>query len=328
METTTMDAKHQKKLYEYSGSPAPLVTVLLLAVLCLFLAIFGGSLIGPYLGFLGFMGVLLWIPVGIILGSIGVILLVLIPATIAINKQWQEAIILRLGKFKRLVGPGMFFKWPIIERFLRQDIRIQTLDVMKQEVMTRDNISLMVDAVVFMKVINTAKSLINILDVKLSVVQYAQTTMRDVIGNVELDDLLAKRDQIAERIKEIVDKETDEWGVDILSVNLQNIELPADMKRVIARQAEAERERRAVIIKSEGELTAAKNLEQAVQQMSSQAMYLRTLSSLEDISYDESNTIVFALPLDIVKGEILGLTGFAKSRKQNRKPKDQVPRQE
>jgi regulator of protease activity HflC (stomatin/prohibitin superfamily) len=328
METTTMDAKHQKKLYEYSGSPAPLVTVLLLAVLCLFLAIFGGSLIGPYLGFLGFMGVLLWIPVGIILGSIGVILLVLIPATIAINKQWQEAIILRLGKFKRLVGPGMFFKWPIIERFLRQDIRIQTLDVMKQEVMTRDNISLMVDAVVFMKVINTAKSLINILDVKLSVVQYAQTTMRDVIGNVELDDLLAKRDQIAERIKEIVDKETDEWGVDILSVNLQNIELPADMKRVIARQAEAERERRAVIIKSEGELTAAKNLEQAVQQMSSQAMYLRTLSSLEDISYDESNTIVFALPLDIVKGEILGLTGFARSRKQNRKPKDQVPRQE
>jgi regulator of protease activity HflC (stomatin/prohibitin superfamily) len=134
--------------------------------------------------------------------------------------------------------------------------------------------------------------------------------MRDVIGNVELDDLLAKRDEIADRIKEIVDRETDTWGVDILSVNLQNIELPEDMKRVIARQAEAERERRAVIIKSEGEFKAAQNLEAAVQQMSAQALYLRTLSSLEDISFDQSNTIVFAIPLDIVDGKVLGLAGL------------------
>jgi regulator of protease activity HflC (stomatin/prohibitin superfamily) len=205
----------------------------------------------------------------------------------------------------------MFFKWPLVERFLRQDMRIQTLDVSKQEVMTKDNISLMADAVVFMKVINTAKSLINIIDVKLSVVQYSQTTMRDVIGNVELDELLENRDEIAERIKAIVDEITDDWGVDIISVNLQNIELPGDMKRVIARQAEAERERRAVIIKSEGELEAAHNLEAAVRQMSSQALYLRTLSSLEDISFDQSNTIVFAIPLDVVNGEIMGLSGLA-----------------
>jgi regulator of protease activity HflC (stomatin/prohibitin superfamily) len=229
----------------------------------------------------------------------------------SINQQWQEAIVLRFGKFIRLVGPGIFFKWPFIEKFLRQDIRIQTLDVSKQEVMTKDNISLMADAVVFMKVINTPKSLMNIVDVKLSVQQYSQTTMRDVIGNVELDGLLAKRDEIAERIKEIVDKETDDWGVDILSVNLQNIELPEDMKRVIARQAEAERERRAVIIKSEGELKAARNLEAAVRAMSTQALYLRTLSSLEDISFDQSNTIVFAIPLDIVNGRIMGLAGLA-----------------
>jgi regulator of protease activity HflC (stomatin/prohibitin superfamily) len=177
--------------------------------------------------------------------------------------------------------------------------------------MTHDNISLHVDAVVFLKVVNTVKSLINIQNLKVSVIQYAQTTMRDIIGNVELDDLLAKRDQIAERIKTIVDKETEDWGVDVISVNLQNIELPDDMKRVIARQAEAERERRAVIIKSEGELIAAKNLEEAVQKMSTQALYLRTLSSLEDISFDQSNTIVFALPLDVVSGEILGLAGIA-----------------
>jgi regulator of protease activity HflC (stomatin/prohibitin superfamily) len=237
----------------------------------------------------------------------------LLPGTIAINQQSQEAIILRFGKFKRLVGPGMFFKWPLMERFLRQDMRIQTLDVMKQEVMTKDNISLMADAVVFMKITSTPKSLMNIVNVKLSVMQYSQTTMRDVIGSVELDDLLARRDEIAERIKSIVDRETETWGVDIRSVNLQNIELPNDMKRVIARQAEAERERRAVIIKSEGELVAAKNLQAAVVEMSAQALYLRTLSSLEDISFDQSNTIVFAMPINMVKGEIMGLAGLAEA---------------
>ena len=145
--------------------------------------------------------------------------------------------------------------------------------------------------------------------------KHAQTTMRDVVGNVELDELLARRDEIADRIEKIVERETKDWGVDIISVNLQTVELPEDMKRVIARQAEAEREKRAVIIKSEGELTAAENLEKAVQKMSRQAMYLRTLSSLEDISYDQSNTIVFAIPMDMAKGEILGLSAFAKANK-------------
>ncbi|MFX1300951.1 MAG: SPFH domain-containing protein [Promethearchaeota archaeon] len=304
MSEKSLSDKQQKKMYQYSGSPAPLVTFLALGIIFIILAVFGAPLLTPFLGFFGiFMAPILF-------GFLALLFFFLVPLTVAVNKQWQEAIILRFGRFRRLVGPGIFYKWPWIERFLRQDIRIQTLDVMKQEVMTRDNISLMVDAVVFMKVINTAKSLINILNVKLSTVQYAQTTMRDVIGNVELDDLLAQRDQIAERIKTIVDKETEEWGVDILSVNLQNIELPDDMKRVIARQAEAERERRAVIIKSEGELIAAKNLEDAVRQMSSQALYLRTLSSLEDISFDQSNTIVFAIPMDIVRGEIMGLAGL------------------
>ena len=274
------------------------MTFLALAIVFFLLALVGASF---------GVSVFLW-PVFVFLG---VIFLMLLPGTIAINQQWQEAIILRFGKFKRLVGPGMFFRWPLVERFLRHDIRIQTLDVMKQEVMTKDNISLMADAVVFMKVTSTPKSLMNIVNVKLSVMQYSQTTMRDVIGNVELDDLLARRDEIAERIKSIVDKETETWGVDIQSVNLQNIELPNDMKRVIARQAKAERERRAVIIKSEGELIAARNLEAAVREMSAQALYLRTLSSLEDISFDQSNTIVFAMPIDMVKGEIMGLAGLA-----------------
>jgi regulator of protease activity HflC (stomatin/prohibitin superfamily) len=146
----------------------------------------------------------------------------------------------------------------------------------------------------------------------------AQTTMRDVVGDVELDELLARRDEVADKIATIVDSETKDWGVDITSVNLQTVELPEDMKRVIARQAEAEREKRAVIIKSEGELTAAENLEKAVNKMSNRAMYLRTLSSLEDISYDQSNTIVFAVPMDMVKGEIVGLTGFAEAAKKKK----------
>lgn len=295
--------KEERRMYEYRGSPLPLFTFLFLGILFIILAIFAIPILGPMFGFIA-------IVFPFVFGFFAVLFLIMVPATIAINKQWQEAIVLRFGKFVRLVGPGIFFKWPAVERFLRQDIRIQTLDVMKQELMTRDNISLMVDAVVFMKVINTPKSLINIQDVRLSTVQYAQTTMRDVIGNVELDDLLAKRDQIAERIKLQVDKDVQDWGVDIISVNLQNIELPADMKRVIARQAEAERERRAVIIKSEGELVAARNLQEAVEKMSTQALYLRTLSSLEDISFDQSNTIVFAIPMDMVRGEIMGLAGL------------------
>jgi regulator of protease activity HflC (stomatin/prohibitin superfamily) len=303
MTEESLTDKEQQRMYEYRGSPLPLFTFLFLGIIFIILAVFSISLFWPIFGWLTFIFPGLF-------GFLALVCFIFVPATIAINKQWQEAIVLRFGRFVRLVGPGMFFKWPGVERFIRQDIRIQTLDVMKQELMTRDNISLHVDAVVFMKVTNVPKSLINIQDVRLSTVQYAQTTMRDIIGNVELDDLLAKRDQIADRIKLIVDKETERWGIDIQSVNLQNIELPMDMKRVIARQAEAERERRAVIIKSEGELVAAQNLEAAVQQMSSQALYLRTLSSLEDISFDQSNTIVFAIPMDMVKGEIMGLAGL------------------
>jgi len=235
---------------------------------------------------------------------------------------------LRFGKFQRLVGPGFFFKWPLAESFLKQDKRIITLDVSRQEVMTKDNISVTVDAVVFMKVVDTKDSLVNIQNLWNSVMKYAQTTMRDVVGDVELDELLARRDEIANKIEKIVERETQDWGVDIISVKLQTVELPEDMKRVIARQAEAEREKRAVIIKSEGELTAAENLEKAVKKMSNRAMYLRTLSSLEDISYDQSNTIVFAIPMDMVKGEIVGLSAFAEATKaaktaQPRKRKSQ-----
>lgn len=288
-----------KKREEYSGSPAPFAFFLALFLVFLVLAIL--SFRYPVLS--------------IVFGVIAFISVMFVPATVATNKEWEEAIVLRFGNFQRLVGPGFFFKWPLVETFLKQDKRIITLDIARQEVMTKDNISVSVDAVVFMKVVDTKDSIVNIQSVWNSVTKYAQTTMRDAVGDVELDELLARRDEVADRIAKIVEMETQDWGVDIISVNLQNVELPEDMKRVIARQAEAEREKRAVIIKSEGELTAAQNLEKAVRQMSNRAMYLRTLSSLEDISYDQSNTIVFAIPMDMVKGEILGLSAFAGANK-------------
>jgi len=294
------------KVDKYSGSPAPFAFFLGLFLVFLVLAVvyFSYVAIEPQEYMLSAL-----------FGVIAFVSAMVLPATVAINKEWEEAIILRFGKFQRLVGPGIFFKWPIAESFLKQDKRIITLDVSRQEVMTKDNISVTIDAVVFMKIVNTKDSLVNIQNLWNSVMKHAQTTMRDVVGNVELDELLARRDEIADRIEKIVERETKDWGVDIISVNLQTVELPEDMKRVIARQAEAEREKRAVIIKSEGELTAAENLEKAVQKMSRQAMYLRTLSSLEDISYDQSNTIVFAIPMDMAKGEILGLSAFAKANK-------------
>ena len=287
-----------KQPTEYSRSSAPFVSFIIIALVFLVLAL------------LNYPN-----PIAIFYGLLAAVSLFPLPATVAVNKEWEEAIILRFGKFQRLVGPGFFFKWPYIETFMKQDKRIINIDISRQEVMTKDNISVTVDAVVFVKVVNTKYSIVNIRNVWDSVMKYAQTTMRDVVGAVELDELLARRDEVADKIANIVERETHEWGVDIISVKLQTVELPEDMKRIIARQAEAEREKRAVIIKSEGELTAAINLENAVNKMSNRAMYLRTLSSLEDISFDQSNTIVFAIPMDIVKGEIMGLSAFAEANK-------------
>jgi regulator of protease activity HflC (stomatin/prohibitin superfamily) len=291
-----------KRSSEYSSSPAPFVFFIIISLVFVILALISYPA-----------------PITILYGILAAFSLFPLPATVAINKEWEEAIILRFGKFQRLVGPGFFFKWPYIETFLKQDKRIINLDIQRQEVMTKDNISVTVDAVVFVKVVNTKYSLVNIRNVWDSVMKYAQTTMRDVVGDVELDELLARRDELANKIARIVEQETQEWGVDITSVKLQTVELPEDMKRVIARQAEAEREKRAVIIKSEGELTAAENLEKAVKKMSNRAMYLRTLSSLEDISYDQSNTIVFAVPMDMIKGELVGLSAFSEATKAVKK---------
>jgi regulator of protease activity HflC (stomatin/prohibitin superfamily) len=237
------------------------------------------------------------------------------------NNQWEEAIILRLGKYKKTVGPGVFFRWPFIDSVVTRDMRIRTHDIPRQEVITKDNISVGVDAVVFLRVKDTKKSIINIQNFMYAVNKYAQTTLRNVIGQKSLDELLEKREDIANSIKSVVDKEADKWGIDVTGIELQNIELPANMKRVMARQAEAEREKRAVIIKSEGEVKASDNLKKAADKLMESkngvALTLRELETISDISYDQSNTIVF-YPTGLGSDMLLAGTALSKIKKEKK----------
>ncbi|MBD3208211.1 MAG: slipin family protein [Candidatus Nealsonbacteria bacterium] len=226
-----------------------------------------------------------------------VLLLILAVASVRINNEWDRAVIFRLGKYVRTAGPGLFFLIPGIEKSISRDVRISTVDIPQQEAITQDNISVKVDAVVFLRIIDAKKNVINIQNFMYAVRQYAQTTLRNVIGQRSLDELLERRKEIAIAIKKTVDEEAADWGVDITRIELQNIELPEDMKRVMARQAEAERERRAVVIKSKGEIEAAENLKSAanllMESKGGVAVKLREFETISDISYDRSNTIVF-----------------------------------
>jgi regulator of protease activity HflC (stomatin/prohibitin superfamily) len=253
------------------------------------------------------------------------IVLMLVASTIKINKQWEQAILLRLGKYNRTKGAGLFYKIPILEQIYRRDMRVMTLDIRKQEVITKDNISVRIDAVVFMKVKDAMKSVTEIQDYIYSVRQYSQTTLRNVVGRYELDELLTQREKIAEEVKKIVDQTSEDWGVDISIVELQDIELPEDMKRIIARQAEAEREKRGVIIKSEGELQAAENLRDAAQTLAKapSALELRRLSTLSDVSQDQSNTIVFAVPLESLSGAMASSSGLQVPKVRKSKKKEE-----
>ena len=196
-----------------------------------------------------------------------VVLAILALRSIRVIYQYERAVIFTLGKFGGIREPGVTFLIPIIQTMRKVDMRIKTADIPRQEVMTRDNIPLLVNAVVYFKVLDPKKVIIDIEDHVFAVRQYTQAALRDVIGNAEMDFVLTEREQIADDIKGIVDSETTGWGVDVEAIKIQEVELPADMKRAMAKQAEAERERRAVIIASEGELSASKNLRQAAEEL-------------------------------------------------------------
>tara|TARA_Y100000034_G_scaffold56858_1_gene69537 strand:- start:557 stop:1312 length:756 start_codon:yes stop_codon:yes gene_type:complete len=217
--------------------------------------------------------------------------------------EYERGVKFTLGKYSGVMKPGLKIVIPILQTWQRVDMRIKAVDVPDQESITRDNITVGINAVIYYKVRDATKAIIEVEHYNYAVSQLAQTTMRNIVGEVELDELLSKRDQISDKIKVIVDKASDPWGIEVETVELKDITLPADMKRVIGKQAEAEREKRAVIIKAEGEVIAAKNMSKAADMLSKAdgALHLRTLQTLNDLSSDQSNTIVFATPLEVLK---------------------------
>lgn len=217
--------------------------------------------------------------------------------------QYERGIVLTLGSYSYTLSPGLKIVIPIFQRLIKVDIRITTSDIPQQEVITKDNVPIGINAVVYFQVTKPEDAVLKIQDYTYAVTQYAQTALRDVIGGVELDSLLIDRQKIADEIKKIVDSETTEWGVDVTAIKIQDIELPADMKRAMAKQAEAERERRATIIRSQGELSASANLKKAMEQMAkSGAISLRTLQTIEATTANPANTVVFALPIEVIEG--------------------------
>jgi regulator of protease activity HflC (stomatin/prohibitin superfamily) len=217
--------------------------------------------------------------------------------------QYERGVVFTLGKFSKVSQPGLTWIIPIIQSMRKIDVRIKTADIPKQEVITKDNISILANTVVYFRVEKPEDAIIKIEDFEFAVRQYTQAALRDVIGNTELDVVLTEREKIATSIKKIVDAETADWGVDIAAIKIQEIELPAEMKRAIAKQAEAEREKRAIIISAEGELKASENLRKAAENLSKSpaAIQLRTLQTIRDIAADPSQKIVLFLPSDAVE---------------------------
>ena len=229
-----------------------------------------------------------------------VILLVILPGCRVI-RQFERGVVFTLGKYSGIKQPGLRVIIPYLQSISRVDVRTTPIDVPKQEVITKDNVTVGVDAIVYFRVLDPAKALLETTNYVYATTNFAQAALRDITGNFELDELLSKRDEISAQIKEIVDKETDKWGIDIENVKLQNIELPGDMKRAMAKQAEAERERRAAIIAAEGEKSAAKSVAEAAQLLAHTpgGIQIRTLQTLEKISSDPSQKAVIMLPNDI-----------------------------
>lgn len=217
--------------------------------------------------------------------------------------QYQKGVKFMLGKYIGLMEPGWRLVFPIFQSYRKIDLRVKAVDVPNQEAITKDNISVSVNAVIYYKVHEAEKVVIEVENFYYAISQLAQTTMRNAVGQIDLDDLLSQRDRVSESIRSIIDTASDPWGIKVINVELKDITLPEEMKRVIGRQAEAEREKRAMIIKAEGEVISADNMAKAARILSEGqgALHLRTLQSLNDISSDQSNTIVFAIPLEILR---------------------------
>lgn len=238
------------------------------------------------------------------LGLIIIFLISLLKKGLWIINEYERGVVLTLGKYTTTLTPGLQWVFPIIQTVVKVDMRIKTVDVPRQEAITKDNVPVGVNAVLYFKVEKAEDAILKVENFRYAVSQYALAALRDIIGGVELDTLLTEREGIAAEIKKVVDVETDPWGIDVTAIKMQDVELPAGMKRTMAAQAETERERRAIIIKSEGEIKAAENLREAARILGEMpgGMSLRTLETIDNIQPDPSKTIVFALPVEILEG--------------------------
>ncbi len=238
-----------------------------------------------------------------ILVPILVVVLIIILASIKQINEYQRGIKFTFGKFSKIMKPGWRLVIPIFQSYKKVDIRTKAVDVPSQEAITKDNVSVQINAVIYYKLFDASKAILAVENFYYAVGQLAQTTMRNVVGSVTLDELLAERDKISDEICNIIDKATDPWGIKVENVELKDVSLPEDMKRVLAIAAEAEREKTAVITKAKGEVEASNNLSKAAEIMAKTpgALHLRTLSTLSDISSDKSNTVVFCLPIEIIE---------------------------
>lgn len=245
-------------------------------------------------------------PAGVILFCLAIILFLIFMlalSAIKIVPEYERGVIFRLGRLVGARGPGLFFLIPLLERMVRVDIRVITMDVPAQEVITLDNVTIKVNAVLYFMIINPNWAVVKVVDYIRATMQIAQTTLRSVVGQVELDDLLAHREKLNERLQKIIDEQTEPWGVKVTIVEVKDVELPQSMQRAMAKQAEAEREKRAKIIHAEGEFQASKMLAEAADVIAREpvTLQLRYLQTLTEIAVEKNSTIIFPLPIDTIK---------------------------
>jgi regulator of protease activity HflC (stomatin/prohibitin superfamily) len=238
----------------------------------------------------------------------------LISSSVRMAAQWERAVVFRLGRYKDMRGPGLFLVWPVIEQVRMIDTRVISVNIPKQQVITRDNVPVTTDAVLFFRVSNAAEAIISVQDFRFAVSNYAQTSLRDVIGQMTLDQLLTEREEIAHAIEQHVVKDTKGWGIEITGLRIQDIDMPEELKKMMSRQASAEREKRATITKAEGDKEAAFNLAAAARTMAESpgAMMLRTLQTVDGLGPSASNTVVFAVPIEILEA-LKGIKGIGTS---------------
>ena len=230
-----------------------------------------------------------------------VVIVILLRSVVQVN-EYERGVRFTLGKFSKIMTPGWNLVLPIFQSYKKVDIRTKAVDVPEQDAITKDNVSVRINAVIYYKIFDASKAILEVENFYYAVSQLAQTTMRNVVGSVSLNELLAERDKISTEICKIIDEATDPWGIKVENVELKDVSLPEEMKRVIAKAAEAERERAAILTKAEGEVEAAKNLAKAAETMATTpgALHLRTLSTINDVSSDQSNTIIFCIPVEVL----------------------------